>query len=75
MGKLIVSVANNGGAIDGGESIGSGETIDGGETINGNDGTALAGRGSGGIVCGVVIVSKAIFGKAIVGDDGAALAG
>jgi hypothetical protein len=47
----------------------------GGEAINGNDGTALAGQGSGGIVCGDVIVGKTIFGKAIVGGNGAALAG
>ncbi len=72
---MIVGVANNGGTIDGGKSIGSGETIDGGEAINGNDGTALAGRGSGGIICSDVIVGKAIFGKAIVRGDGAALAG
>ena len=74
-GKLIVGVANNGGAIDSSESIGSGETIDGGKAINGNDGTALAGQGSGGIVCGDVIVGEAIFGKAIVGGNGASLAG
>ncbi len=40
---MIVGVANNGGAIDGGKSIGIGETIDSDEAINGNDGTVLAG--------------------------------
>ncbi len=69
-GKLIVGVANNGGAIDGGKSICSGETIDGIEAINGNDGTVLARQGSGGIVCGDVIVGEASFGKAIVGGNG-----
>ena len=74
-GKLIVGVANNGGAIDGDEFIGSGETIYGGEAIHGDDCTGLAGQGSSGIVCGDAIVGKAIFGEAIIGGNGAALPG
>jgi hypothetical protein len=78
-GKLIIS-----GAIVGEAIIGeaSGEIIDGSKVINGNDGTALAGQGSGGIVCGAIdgksIISGAIVGgaivrEAIVGGDGAVL--
>ena len=59
-GKLIVGVANNGGAIDGGEFIGSGETIYGGEAIHGNDCTGLAGRGSGGIVCDLSVLAASV---------------
>jgi hypothetical protein len=80
-GKSIISGAIVGEAIVG---EASGETIDGSEAINGNDGTALAGQGSGGIVCGAIngklivsggIVGGEIFGEAIVGGDGAVLAG
>ncbi len=48
-GKLIVGVANNGGAIDGGDFIGSGETIYGGEAIHGDDSQGWQGEAAVGL--------------------------